>query len=143
MSSLTAVRDGIYNRLMSSSVLQTIMGAVRVHYVFPDEEEPPLPYIVHRVDLNENPDSIVEQGIWFCDIWDYSGAATRAEQIRDEITRLFDLWQLDGLTDARGVRFNSNGSGFVPDTETGIWHIAMQFRVRFARVADATALLTR
>jgi hypothetical protein len=143
MSSLLGVREGIYSRLTTSAGLLAIMGAVRVHYVFPDEEEPPLPYIVHRLDIGNAPDAAIERGVWYCDVWDYSDTATRAEQIRDEIIRLYDLWQLEGVVGANAIRFFKNSVGFVPDTEVGIWHIAMQFNVRFARTADVTAILAR
>jgi hypothetical protein len=145
MDELAAVTTALYNELVNNTALQAIFaGQVNVHYVFPDEEAPPLPYFVHRLDLEQPPAGVaISVGTWYLDIWDYSDTAQRATLLRKAVVEAFDQ-RILSIPESKHISIQlSRPNGFVPDTELGIWHYALGFRVRYTRHQEASAIATR
>lgn len=135
-----AIITALYNAITSDSDLQVAFGgAVRLHLVRPDEDDPALPYLAHRLTHKTGDSVVVRPGLYYLDVWDYSETAERVYAIREAIMALLDksMLSIPGL-EAEAVRFRIRDDGFIPEDTPGIWHYAFMFDVRYVRTSELT-----
>lgn len=135
--------SSLCSTLTSDETLQGLMeGTVRLYLTWaqPDAE---FPYLVHRIDMANVADwSPVRMCTYYLDIWSDSSTAEEALDIRKRIKALVD--DLEGSTDETSEFWLwLQTDGFIPESEQGIWHYAMQFNLRFTRDAQIGVLLKR
>jgi hypothetical protein len=142
MDSELSVVAGVWERLTGDATLMSLLGGPdRVHLGLPDDEEPPFPYLNHRVDTRSGDDKLVRQGTYFVDVWDYSDTADRAYAIRERVVALLD--ESVTVTPTSTFRLSLAGSGTVPDPEPGIRHLALAFDLYLARAGELAAIAAR
>ena len=133
----------IYNTLTSDTTLQGLMGGtVRLYLTWanPDAE---FPYLVHRIDMANVTDwSPVRMCTYYLDIWSNSSTAEETLDIRKRIIELID--NLESSTDeTTDYHLWIQTDGFIPESEQGIFHYALQFNLRYLRDNQIGDLLKR
>lgn len=135
-----SIISALYNSLTGDSDIQTALGGeVRLFLVFPDEESPELPYLVHRLAHKRGESVVVRPAVYYLDLWDYSDTADRVYAARAAIIKLLDLKTLAiPGGEAEFVRVRLQDDGFIPEETPKIWHYAFQFEIRYVRSAELT-----
>lgn len=133
----------VYNLLTTDDGLKPAMGGtVRLYLTWanPDAE---FPYLVHRIDMgildDWSPEAVCA---YYLDIWSDSPNADEILAIRVLIMGLLDglIFSTDETTDCH---LWIQTDAFIPETEEGIWHYAMQFNLRWLKDYQIGALLKR
>lgn len=139
----TSLLTYIYNLLTTNAGLKSAMGGtVRLYLTWanPDAE---FPYLVHRIDMANIADwSPVRDCTYYLDIWSDSPNASEILAIRKQLMTLLDNLEFstDETTDCH---LWVQTDGFIPESEQGIFHYAMQFNLRWTRDSQIGTKLKR
>lgn len=132
----------LYNLLTTSSDLQTAMGGtVRLYltWAIPDAA---FPYLVYRVDVSAVEPFPMRQATLYLDIWSDSPNADETLAVRKLIIELLDELE-PSITETAGVRIWLQADAFIPESDQGIWHYALQFNLRYYRKSETAAIIAR
>lgn len=122
--------------------LKAVMGDPVRCYLTWAEPDAEFPYLVHRIDIAPAEPFPMRQATYYLDIWSDSPNADEILAIRKRIIELLD--ELEPATDEiAGGRLWLQTEGFIPETEAGIFHYAMQFNLRYFRSAEVAAIISR
>ncbi len=132
----------LYNLLTTDSDLQTAMGgAVRLYLTWATPDAA-FPYLVYRIDISAAEPFPMRQSTLYLDIWSDSPNADETLAIRKLVIELLD--ELEPSTDEiAGARLWIQTDGFIPESDQGIWHYALQFNLRYYRKSEAAAIIAR
>jgi hypothetical protein len=148
MDTQSAIRYAVWYRLTQDEQLKQLFGGqVPLHLVWAPKDAP-LPYMVHRFQ-NNRVDTIIKDGRWYLDFWDYNDTAERIYTISGRAIELMEhavlglvdsgagyLWVCQVIQKAPrnllvAARFYLQSDGDVPEDTDGIWHYASTWNVRF------------
>jgi len=135
--------SAIYTRLTTDATLITSMGgAVRLYHVWAVDDAV-FPYLVHRIDMPNSGDFNLEpRCTYYLDIWTDSDSGESAGDIKQQIMALLDNYT-SSSAETTNYRIWWQADSFIPETTTGIWHLALQFNVKYLRDAQIGATLYR
>ena len=147
MDTQSAIRYAVWYRLTQDDKLkQLFSGQVPLHLVWAPKDAP-LPYMVHRFQ-NDRVDTIVKNGRWYLDFWDYNPNAERIYAIAGRAIELMEgavlglvdsgsgyVWVCQAVQDAPGVcwwqqEFFCSPMAMCRRTLQA-WHYASTWNVRF------------
>lgn len=134
----------IYNLLTTDPDLKTAMGGTVHLYLTWAKPNAPFPYLVNRIDMGIEADwSPVARCTYYLDIWSHSGDAN--DEIFPIRKRIIEL--LDGLifstAETTDCHLWIQTDAFIPESESGIWHYACMFNLKWLKDAQIGALLKR
>ncbi len=148
MDTQSAIRYAVWYRLTQDEELKRLFGGqVRMHPVWAPKDAP-LPYMVHRFQ-NDRVDTIIKNGRWYLDFWDYNNTAERIYAISGRAIELMEhavlglvdsgsgyVWVCQAVQDQPrdllvAARFYLLSDGDVPEDTDGIWHYASTWNIRF------------
>ncbi len=148
MDTQSAIRYAVWYRLTQDDKLkQLFSGQVPLHLAWAPKDAP-LPYMVHRFQ-NDRVDTIVKNGRWYLDFWDYNPNAERIYAIAGRAIELMEgavlglvdsgsgyVWVCQAIQQAPqdllvAARFYLQSDGDVPEDTQNIWHYATTWNVRF------------
>jgi hypothetical protein len=131
-----------WERLTGDPALTALLGGPgRVHLGLPDEDEPPLPYLNHRVATSANQALALRDGTYYLDAWDVADTAERIFQVRSRVIDLLD--ELVAVGEGATVRFSLAASGLIPEPEPGVWHVSLTFSILASRAGELAAIAAR
>jgi len=132
----------LWNLLTGDTDLETAMGGTVRCYLTWAEPNATFPYLVHRIDIAPAEPFPMRQATYYLDIWSDSPNADEILAIRKIIIELLD--ELEPTTDEiKGARLWSQTEGFIPESEQGIWHYAIQWNLRYYRKAETASIIGR
>lgn len=148
MDTQTAIRYAIWYRLTQDPEMVRLFGGqVPLHLVWAPKDAP-LPYMTHRFQ-NDRVDTVIKNGRWYLDFWDYNANAERIYAISGRAIELMEcsvlglvdsgsgyVWVCQAVQDEPrdllvAARFYLQSDGDVPEDTAGIWHYASTWNVRF------------
>ena len=148
MDTQSAIRYAIWYRLTQDPEMVRLFGGqVPLHLVWAPKDAP-LPYMVHRFQ-NDRVDTVIKNGRWYLDFWDYNANAERIYAISGRAIELMEcsvlglvdsgseyVWVCQAVQDAPrdllvAARFYLQSDGDVPEDTQNIWHYATTWNVRF------------
>ena len=135
--------QAIYTRLTTDGTLATLMGgAVCLFHVWATPEAA-FPYLVQRLDLRSQGDFNIEpEGTLYIDIWTDSPSGESAGDIKQQIMTLLDNYT-SSTSETSSYRLWWQTDTFVPETTQNIWHLALQFNVKYLNDAKVGVILNR
>ena len=144
---MSDIQDGLINalwtRITTDGTHVTLMGGTpRLYHVWaiPDAE---FPYLVHRLELRSPGNHNIEpEGTYLIDLWTYSPNAQSALNIKARIMALLDNYK-STTAQTTDWRLWWQTDTFVPESTPQIWHLAMQFNVKYLKDADVGVTLYR
>jgi len=148
MDTQSAIRYVVWCRLTQDEELKRLFGGtVTLHSVWALKDAS-LPYMTHRFQ-NDRVDTIIKNGRWYLDFWDYNDTAERIYAISGRAIELMEhavlglvdsgsgyVWVCQAVQDQPrdllvAARFYLLSDGCVPEDTDGIWHYASTWNVRF------------
>ena len=138
----TSLLTYLWNLLTGDNDLKTAMGGTVRCYLTWAEPDAVFPYLVHRIDIAPAEPFPMRQATYYLDIWSDSSNADEILAIRKLIIELLD--ELEPATDEiTGGRLWLQTEGFIPESESGIFHYALMFNLRYYRKAETAAIIGR
>jgi len=132
----------LWNLLTGDPDLKKAMSDPVRCYLTWAEPDAEFPYLVHRIDIAPAEPFPMRQATYYLDIWSDSPNAEEILAIRKLIIELLD--ELETATaEIAGGRLWLQTDGFIPETEQGIWHYALQFNLRYYRKSETAAIIGR
>lgn len=132
----------LYNLLTQDPDLQTFMGGEVRLFLTWAQLDAQFPYLVHRIDIAPAEPYMIRQATYYLDIWSGKVNALEALVIRQRILALLD--ELEFSTDeAVGCRLWLQTDSFIPETEDGIFHYAIQMNLRYYRASEVDSIISR
>lgn len=132
----------LWTILTGDTDLKTAMGGTVRCYLTWAEPDAEFPYLVQRIDIAPQEPFMMRQATYYLDIWSDSPNADELLSIRKQIIELTDEIEIN-TDEVTAGRLWIQTEGFIPETEQGIWHYAMQFSLRYYRVAETAAIIGR
>ncbi len=132
----------LYNLLTTSSDLQTAMGGTVRLYLTWAVPDAAFPYLVYRVDVAAAEPFPMRQATLYLDIWSDSPNADETLAIRKLVIELLDELELS-TTEIEALRIWLQADAFIPESDQGIWHYALQFNLRYYRKSETAAIIAR
>jgi len=138
----TSLLTYIWTLLTGDNTLKAAMGGTVRCYLTWGAPDATFPYLVHRIDIAPAEPFPMRQATYYLDIWSDSPNADEILAIRKIIIELLD--ELEPTTDEiKGARLWSQTEGFIPESEQGIWHYAIQWNLRYYRKAETASIIGR
>ena len=132
----------LYNLLTTDYDLQTAMGGTVRLYLTWATPDAAFPYLVHRIDVSVAEPFPMRQATLYLDIWSDSPNADETLAIRKLIIELLDELE-PATTEIAGARIWLQTDAFIPESDQGIWHYALQFNLRYYRKSETAAIIAR
>ena len=133
----------IYNLLTTDASLKSAMGeTVRLYLAWanPDAE---FPYLVHRLAIRKHLGTeVIQKAAYYLDIWSDSPNAEEILAIRILVVGLLDELVFS-TADVKQCHIEFMTSGFIPESEQGIWHYATMWDIAFRRDTEAGIINSR
>jgi len=133
----------LYDLLTTDGELKAAMSDPLRCYLAWAKPDAAFPYLVHRIDVGPSEPFMMRQATYYLDIWsDSDSAFNEIAPIRKRIIELLD--ELEPATDEiTAGRLWLQTDGFIPETEQGIWHYALQFNLRYYRAQEVAGIMSR
>lgn len=133
----------LWTILTGDTDLKAAMGGTVRCYLTWAKPDTDFPYLVHRIDIGPAEPFPMRLATYYLDIWSYRpNAFDEITPIRKLIIELLD--ELEPTTDEiAGGRLWLQTEGFIPESEQGIWHYALQFNLRYYRKSEVAAIIGR
>ena len=164
MDTEQALLTAIHQRITQDEVLKPLIlnedGTTRLKLLWAKKNEK-FPYIVHSLDSRNLDPRVLREGTYYLDLWDYGQTATRIHEMRGQVIGILDE-SLIGLIDPNNsflsvsqpqngeprpilvaARLKLTTSGMIPEDTEGIWHLALQFSMRYTRSIQEIERLTK
>jgi len=132
----------LWGVLTGDTDLKTAMGGTVRCYLTWAKPDAEFPYLVHRFDSSSGEPFPNRRGAYYLDIWSDSSNADEILAIRVLIIALLDELRAN-TTDVKNIKLSLQTDGFIPESEQGIWHYAMQFNLNLWRQTETLAIIGR
>ncbi len=143
IDTMQSILSEIYDTLTGDETLTTAMGGSVKVYPIEATIDVSMPYLIHRIDLAPPGDFWVKQaGTYVVDIYSDSSNIAEILSIRKRIIELLDERDMS-TTEAGNIHLWKQTDGSIPTDEPGIYHYALQFNIRFFRISETEAIVSR
>lgn len=140
----------LWTILTEDTDLKEAMGGTIRCYLTWAKPDAPFPYLVNRIDISAAHTAYaaraeffpMREATYYLDIWSNSPDADEILAIRKRIIELLD--ELDFTTEeVTAARLWLQTDGFIVEPSEGIYHYALQFNLRYYRVSETAAIISR